>query len=300
MGKDNCKIFAYIDDYVIVSTEDDAWRHFNKLSALLTELGLPMNENRRSPPTRVLTCLGITIDLDKNSLSIEASKLQEIYQECCQVMTKNSLTRRQFQSLLGKLIYLHKCIKPARIFIHRILSLFRDNPHAKKIKLTEEFFLDIQWFIRFLPHFAGSTKIFKSEMKHMQSLYIDTCLTGVGGTWANRVYAAPVPTFVNTELHITHFEMLNILVALMLWAHHWAQSTVRFHCDNMVVVQVVNSEKSRDAILHACTRNIWFITAVYDIDLQIEHIQGHENVIADCIIKNIFTQRHITKNAWHP
>ena len=130
---------------------------------------------------------------------------------------------------------------------------------------------------------AGSTKIFKSEVKHMQSLYIDACLTGVGGTWANRVYAAPVPTFVNTELHITHLEMLNILVALRLWARHWAQSTVRFHCDNMAVVQVVNSGKTRDAILHACTRNIWFITAAYDIDLQIQHIRGHKNIIADAL-----------------
>ena len=294
MSKENCKIFAYIDDYVIVSAENDAWRHFDKLSALLTELGLPMNENKRSPPTRVITCLGITIDLDNNSLSIVASKLQEIYQECYQVMSKKTLTRRQFQSLLGKLIYLHKCIKPARIFINRILSLFRNNPHAKKIKLTEDFFLDVHWFIKVIPRFAGTTKIFKSEVQHIESLHIDACLTGVGGTWANRVYAAPVPTFVNLELNITHLEMLNILVAFRLWAHHWAQSTVRFYCDNMAVVQVVNSGKTRDAFLQACTRNIWFITATHDIDLQIEHIQGHKNVIADALSR-IYSPKGITQ-----
>ena len=71
MSKEDCKGFAYIDDFVIVSSEDDAWRHFNKLSDLFRELGLPMNDNKRSPPSRVLTCLGITIDLDNNTLSIE-------------------------------------------------------------------------------------------------------------------------------------------------------------------------------------------------------------------------------------
>ena len=79
MRNQNCKIFAYIDDFVIVSQENDAKRHFQALFDLFTELGLPMNQNKIFPPTRVLTCLGITIDLDQNSISIEKSKMEEIY-----------------------------------------------------------------------------------------------------------------------------------------------------------------------------------------------------------------------------
>ena len=75
-------IFAYIDDFIIVSNEDDAGRHFNKLSNLFDELGLPMNEDKCCPPARVLACLGITIDLDANSISIESTKLEEIHIEC--------------------------------------------------------------------------------------------------------------------------------------------------------------------------------------------------------------------------
>ena len=82
MAKEKCQIFAYIDDFILVSEENDADRHFDNLSALFTELGLPMNIDKRSPPTRSLTCLGITIDLDSNSLSIDKDKLEEIYAEC--------------------------------------------------------------------------------------------------------------------------------------------------------------------------------------------------------------------------
>ena len=78
MREENCGMFGYTDDFIIVSNKDDARRHFNKLSNLFDELGLPMNEDKCCPPTRVLTCLGITIDLDDNSISIEAAKLEEI------------------------------------------------------------------------------------------------------------------------------------------------------------------------------------------------------------------------------
>ena len=120
MANENSSIFAYIDDFVIVAPQDDAMRQFTKLSELFQELGPPMNPDKVCPPTRTLTCLGITIDLDNNSLSIEKHKLAEICRECIEVRSRSTLTRRKFQSLLGKLIYLHKVIKPARIFVNRI------------------------------------------------------------------------------------------------------------------------------------------------------------------------------------
>ena len=43
----------------------------------------------------------------------------------------------------------------------------------------------------------------------MNSLHVDACMTGVGGIWNNRVYAAPVMTYVDFQLNITHLEMLN-------------------------------------------------------------------------------------------
>ena len=95
----DCKIFAYIDDFIIVSEENDAMHHYQTLFDLFTELGLPMNQNKLSPPTRTLTYLGVTIDLDKNAIYIEKSKMDEIYNECLLTRSKKSLTRRQFQSL---------------------------------------------------------------------------------------------------------------------------------------------------------------------------------------------------------
>ena len=40
---------------------------------------------------------------------------------------KYSCTRRQLQSLLGHLIYIHKCVKPSRFFVNRMLDLLRQT-----------------------------------------------------------------------------------------------------------------------------------------------------------------------------
>ena len=43
-------VFAYIDDYILVSTEDLAQAHFEDLYDLISDLGLPMNPDKKPPP----------------------------------------------------------------------------------------------------------------------------------------------------------------------------------------------------------------------------------------------------------
>ena len=74
---------------------------------------------------------------------------------------------------------------------------------------------------------------------------MDASLTGLGGVWANRVYASPIIQLTQFDLKIVHLEMLNILVALRIWKIFWIHSTVRIFCDNKAVVQVAESGKLR-------------------------------------------------------
>ena len=92
-------IFAYIDDYIIVSTKGEGERAFIQLSELLEDLGLPMNPDKRVPPTKALTCLGINIDIAHNTLSVDNHKLQAIYDECCIAMGKKKLNKKGMQSV---------------------------------------------------------------------------------------------------------------------------------------------------------------------------------------------------------
>ena len=185
--------------------------------------------------------------------------------------------------MLGKLIYLHKGVVPARTFVNRILQLFRENFHKKKIYLTSEFFKDIAWFQTFLLHFNGTTRFDKPGAQGSNSVCLDACLTGIGAVWHNRVYAAPVSAIPGFVLKIVHWEMLNIVIALHVWGKYWKHSSVMVYCDNEACVQVVVTSRTKDPFLGACIRNIWLLMAYYDISLNISHIKGKNNIKADAL-----------------
>ena len=283
MTRHKAKMFAYIDDYILVSPKATADAHFRRLASLLTDLGLPSNPDKQTPPSRTLTCLGIQIDLDLNTMSIDSEKLSSILTECMAIRNKKYLSRTAFQSLLGKLLYIHKCVRPARTFINRMLALFRANPGAKRIFLTTDFHKDLHWFLAFLPSLNGIAYIRKPEIVQAHSLHVDASLTGLGGIWNQEVYSTPIFDIYNHKLTIVHLEMLNLIIALKLWGHRWAHMTVRFYCDNLAVVQVVNTGKTRDEWLALCLRNIWLLIASYDITLKVDHIRGSVNNVADML-----------------
>ena len=227
MSQSGAKMFAYIDDYILISPKRHADQHFQRLASLLAELGLPSNPDKQTSPCHKLTCLGIQFDLDANTLSIQPEKLCAIYSECLATSNKRQLTKKAFQSLLGKLLYVHKCVQPARTFINRMLALLRENPSAKRITLTSEFHMDLNWFLAFLPSFNGITYIKKPEIFYGHSLQIDASLTGLG-IWNQEVYTTPIFDLYGFQFKIVHLEMLNLVIALRLWSQKWPHSTLKF------------------------------------------------------------------------
>ena len=63
------------------------------------------------------------------------------------------------QSLVGKLLYIHKCIQPARLFVNRIVTVLSNAPASGMFKLPGMFYKDIRWFNKFLEEFNDVIKI---------------------------------------------------------------------------------------------------------------------------------------------
>ena len=227
MAKRHHKVLAYIDDYIIIAPPETAKQAFEELHQLLNDLGLPINQKKVGAPCRALTCLGICVNLDNNTLSIDETKLQSILDECQKFVSKKHTTKKALQCLLGKLIYVHKCVKPERLFINRMLTLLRKNAHRNKITLDRDFCKDLNWFLTFLPQFNGITCINKTVIPEDHTLHVDASLTGLGGVWSNRVYASPIIQLTYFDLKIVHLEMLNILLPLRKWKQFWLHSTVK-------------------------------------------------------------------------
>ena len=90
---------------------------FNIL-ALLLELGFDISEKKVVTPATKVTCLGVDIDTEQFTVSIPPEKTVEILTECKAWVDKEQCTKRQLQSLLGKLLYITKCVCLSRPFLN--------------------------------------------------------------------------------------------------------------------------------------------------------------------------------------
>ena len=114
----------------------------------------------------------------------------------------------------------------------------------------------------------------------------------MGAVFGNEIYHIETPDFLESE-NIATLEMFNILVAIRVWAKKWQHKSIKIHCDNSAVVAVLNNGKTRDKMLATIARNIFMAAAQWDIDLDICHVAGKLNNIADLLSRwqNTVSQR---------
>ena len=273
-------IFNYIDDLIYVGLPHEIHQSFTFLQHLLQDLGLEVSPSKLIAPATQVVCLGILVDTVTQTISIPKDKLQQIKDICFSWSSKTYCSKRDLQSLLGSLLYITKCIKPARYFLNRMLALLRQNVNHRKILLHQQFFADLNWFLTFLDTYNGIT-YYKITEQDAQ-VYLDASLTGLGGVYGSFVYALPIPKGFR-DYSIVHLEILNILVACKIWASQWENKKIQIFCDNLAVVEVLTSGRTRDETLAICARNIWLLSALYNIHFTFSHIAGVQNTIADLL-----------------
>ena len=159
LRKQGVWVMNYLDDYIGVANEFKADSQIQSLMNILQQVGLPVNPTKVEPPSSVINCLGIQINAREGVISIPPLKLKEIQEICKSWHTKKIAQKKQLQRLVGKLLYIHKCIKPARLFVNRILAVPRNAPCTGSFKLPDEFLKDINWLNLFLEDFNGIKKI---------------------------------------------------------------------------------------------------------------------------------------------
>ena len=86
--------------------------------------------------------------------------------------------------MLGSLLYICKCVKPARVFQYHMLTLLRDSANNDTIFLSKEFFKDLNWFSLFLKQFNGV--VFYDVRPISADLCLDACLTGLRGVYGRQ------------------------------------------------------------------------------------------------------------------
>jgi hypothetical protein len=283
-------VLNYIDDIIGFAPDDVAESHFQLTVGTLLKLGFNLNNSKTVAPTSGATCLGIYFDIKIGFIQIPHIKLQEVLSLCKIYFSKSKITKKQLQALLGSLMFLHKAIKPARLFVNRILALLRDMGEAASIAIDEGCKQDLQWFMA-CAHAVNGTVSFYKCVRPRLDIFVDASLHGLGGALGARVYThtlTPRPGW-----SIAHWEAINVFVALQVFAPLLRGRVATIWCDSRVAVSVLHSGRGSDPILHCIARNVWLLLSGLDCDIEFRHIPGHLNQVAD-LLSRWSSARHPT------
>ena len=150
----NILIENYLDDLAGADSPDKAWHSFTELGNVLRFCGLKESVEKASPPCTKMVFIGVLFDSISLTLSITDERLNEIRSLLSQWLQKREATLRELQSLIGKLNFVAHCVKPARIFISRLLNWLRKFPNTETPQVIPlETKKDLIWWLKFLPKF---------------------------------------------------------------------------------------------------------------------------------------------------
>ncbi len=278
-------LVVYLDDFCIIcDTYDECSRALNMLISLLRQLGFQISWSKVEGPTRMLTFLGITIDTRSMTLSLPKQKLQEVTALLTDFAARRRASRRQLQSLAGKLNWCCQVIPAGRPYLRRILdTMLRLKKQSHKAQLTTAFRLDIQWWRTFLDAFNGTLSCLPPTKTF--SLQVDACNSGCGllleGDWAYYNWSVDFPHLAS--LHINHKETVAIVLAALRWAPLWQNCTLNVYTDSVTAKAAINKGYSKNKTVMAFLRQLFWLSAMYQFRIRAYHVAGCRNTIPDTI-----------------
>ena len=281
----------YLDDLVVVApTLEAANMQYDIARSLLAELGLPEAYEKSQPPSTTIKWLGITIDSTRGTLSMPPEKLAETLDLVKSVSARRSISRKQLQSVIGKLLHIAKCIRPARLFIARLLDELRGPPRFY-ININSSMKSDLTWFADFASTWNG-VAIFPKPAP-MREIVVDACLDGIGGASHRSAYARHLSDVSDQLSNISEIEAMNIAIALQTFvAENDRGKCIKVLCDNMAAVQVLQSGRGRNRVILEAARAAWMVQALFQVTVVYEHIPGRLNFLADALSRAHQSESH--------
>lgn len=216
------------------------------------------------------------------NLSLPEAKLCEFSDLLHAFSTKRRASRKQLETLCGKLSWAAQVITGGRTFLRRIIDL-KDSVHHNhhKILLSEEFHADLDWWLSFLRTFNGTRLI--QDPKPITSIQTDACNTGAGGYYDGDYFY--VNWQIDTPLfecaHINVKELLAVYFAVCRWSSVLANKRVIIYTDNKSTAAWVNKGSSRNKLSMMILRVLFWICASVNVSLKAIYLPGARNVIAD-------------------
>jgi len=198
------KLVAYQDDFLVLGdTHSECLAAWKELIYIVERLGFELNQDKLIPPSKQMSFLGISLDSEAMSVTLPDEKLVNIREILREYLGKSRATKRQLQSLAGKLNYAASVVRGGRTFLRRLLDCINRLKYGHhKCRLTGDLMLDIRWWHDFMEQFNGKSACI--EAHNAVSVMTDACLISGGAFYQGDFY------YVNWSSDFQELESLPI------------------------------------------------------------------------------------------
>ena len=276
-------MIVYLDDFLIISDSKEACAQaLSNLILLLRKLGFAIHWGKVVDPSQKIIFLGIELDSINMTLRLPHDKLDLLRLELQSFLNRKRASKRQLQSLAGRLSWAASVVRGGRVFLRRIfnqIAVLRHGSH--RAQLSYDARQDISWWHQFMQTFNGKSTLLDSQP--LECVFTDACNEGAGGSfqgdWFYFNWSVDWPEA--REFHINEKEIVAVTLAAYRWAPLWRNKRVIIYSDNTVTVSALNRCSCRNATIMKCLRSLFWLSAAFNFHLTAKFIPGILNVAAD-------------------
>ncbi len=233
-------------------------------------------------PAQRLTFLGVLIDSREFTLALPEQKLQAFTKLVNDLVERKRVTKRQLESLAGKLSWASQVVPGGRTFMRRILDLKNKLVlKSHKAVMSGELKADLQWWQSYLQVFNGTASIL--DQRPITALHTDASDQGCGAAYLGDYFyinwSEDFPQAM--DMHINCKETIAIIASAVRWGHLWKDRQVVVSTDNMTAKSMINKGSCRNSEMMKFLRALFWQSATNNFSIRAVHIPGKDNILAD-------------------
>jgi hypothetical protein len=278
-------IRVYLDDFIIIEqSKQECLNVMNVLISLLRLLGFHINWDKVEGPSTAITFLGICINSISMTLSIPSTKILDICESVTQFSNRYRASKKQLQSLVGKLSWVARVVPAGRIYLRSLIQGMKNLKLPQhKVILTRDIRSDLDWWLKAIP-LLNDTMLIKDD-RPVQSMVMDACTMGCGasfaGDWFYNDWVYDWPETQN--LHINYKEVLCTVLAARRWAPLWTNSKIVVYTDSMAAKGMLARARSKNPMVTQYLKELFWLSIVFNFEVIPVHLPGKDNEVADRI-----------------
>lgn len=294
-------VIHYLDDFLVIGApgSQECAAALTTLLRVFARLGLPVAVEKLEGPCPCLPFLGFELDSEAMVIRLPRPKLVELQHLIESWRSQRSCTRKDLESLVGKLAHASQVVQPGKTFMRRMFELLAGTRSAHHhIRLSKAFRSDLQWWATFLEAWNGITMMRCGSWRLGPAPH--QVWTDASGHFGCGAWWPSTGRWLQLRWQLAHTrewealceesillkELLPVVLACSVWGPSWQGSAVTFHCDNMGTVAVINSGYSRVPQIMHLLRCLFFIRAFFQVSVWAVHVPGQQNCMADAISRN--------------